>query len=443
MPVDPALLTRIYPIAWSALGFIFVYYVVVALVLRWRPRRISVPRYEPPQGVSPAATAYLLERGRCERAYAAAIVSLAARGCISIQQQNVSFVLKKNRGSHTSLPPEESLILEALFPDNLDTYEFDPALNSRLLGAYGQFADKLKSIAQPDFILAHSGLWLFGVTGCIVAVCLVLVSVPLFPGSSSPLSVSFACVWTFFGGSCLVAALRVWPAAHSGLWLFGFACCIVAVLLVLGSVPVIPGSASLLPVAFVSLWVLLGGSCLVAALRVWPAVLRKFASYRPWNARPRRPLDITDVNPFLLTVSALMGFAFLASLTSTRFALLLAASVLLSVLSRHWLYAPTQTGRKVLAELADYREFLSRANASRLDRENRPGETPQELEKCSGYAVALGVERSWGDQFSTDLLEILQYENAYTPRFPIGAGSIGDSNPYDRITSLRLGTRKR
>jgi len=52
MPVDPALLTRIYPIAWSALGFIFVYYVVVALVLRWRPRRISVPRYEPPQGVN-------------------------------------------------------------------------------------------------------------------------------------------------------------------------------------------------------------------------------------------------------------------------------------------------------------------------------------------------------------------------------------------------------
>jgi len=374
-----------YTLAWIGLGLVLAYYIVVTIALRLRPqRRVVVTRYVPPEGISPAVAAYLAERGLCERAFAAALVSLAAKGFIKIQEQQLSFVLEKNCDSAASLPAEESMILAALFPGASRAYTFDAADYGRLRVTFDEFADVVENTAEPELFSSHRTLWIVGMTYSLLAV----LSVPL-------------------------------------------------------TVPIFRNRISFLSVAYVSIWILLGGSCLVAALRVWPATLRKVASYWPWDDCPSRPFDLNDTIPFLLTASALMGFGFLVSLTSARFALLLAGAVFLTALSRHLLQAPTRAGRKVLAELMDFREFLSRAEASRLNRENLPGETPQELEKYSAYAVALDVERSWGEQFCEDLLEMLQYEIAYSPR--LGSHSKPDDNlgtgsdPYDGMNVLGLG----
>jgi hypothetical protein len=46
--------------AWIGLALVAGYYVAMAIALRWRPqRRVSVTRYEPPRGLSPAVAAYL------------------------------------------------------------------------------------------------------------------------------------------------------------------------------------------------------------------------------------------------------------------------------------------------------------------------------------------------------------------------------------------------
>ena len=109
-------------------------------------------------------------------------------------------------------------------------------------------------------------------------------------------------------------------------------------------------------------------------------------------------------------------------------ALLLTAAVFLNTLFRHLLQSPTRAGRKVLAELADYREFLARVHADRLTRLNQSGQTPQALEAFSGYAIALDVEHSWGEDFCNTLLELLEIERAYRLRYrnspTIGSGGI-------------------
>jgi transglutaminase-like putative cysteine protease len=72
--------TQIHRKAWVALATLFAYYVRAVTTLRLRlERRIAVTEYEPPQGISPAIAAYLVESGRCERAFAAALVSLAEK----------------------------------------------------------------------------------------------------------------------------------------------------------------------------------------------------------------------------------------------------------------------------------------------------------------------------------------------------------------------------
>ena len=303
--------------------------------------------------------AFLVENGRCERAFAAALVSLAARSYICIQQKKDWFILERLRNPGTELPPEEANLLAFLFPASPNTYSFNGAEFHRLCGAYRDFRSTVEGIACPELISPHLVLWFFGVACSAVVPIGVAIAVPNLVSKISASSL-------VFGG----------------------------------------------------LWTLLGGSCLVAALRVWPATLRKLASLLPFDGRPSRPPSLNDFVPVYLTATTLIGFAFLASSTSTQFALLMTALVFLHAVARHLLEAPTAAGRKLLAELAGFRDFLSRADADRLNRENKPGRTPQTLEEYSAYAIALNVEHAWGEELTGELMELLQFEQAYD-RWPM------------------------
>ena len=304
--------------------------------------------------------ANLTENGLYERAFAAAIISLASRGFLEFQRDEYQFSLKKLREPTGELPPEESLILVSLFAGRPNTYEFDSIEYSRLCETYVEFKDVLEGTVEPDLISEHLPFWWMGVAFSMMATIPVAISM-----IELETSVSWASV-VYFG-----------------------------------------------------IWILLGGSCLVAALRVWPATSHKLTSYMPWNHRPTRPLDLKDLIPVFLSGSALAGFIFLAVLSSTQFALLLTAVVILNAISRHALEAPTSAGRKVLGELRDFREFLSRTDSDRLNRENQPGQTPVTLEKYSAYAVALDVDDAWGEEFVENLVELLQWDQAYS-RHPSG-----------------------
>ena len=77
-----------YQLAWIGAAVLCACYILITVVFQWSSqRKIGVTRYDPPEGISAAVAAYLLESGRCERAFAAGIISLAAKGYIEIQQQ--------------------------------------------------------------------------------------------------------------------------------------------------------------------------------------------------------------------------------------------------------------------------------------------------------------------------------------------------------------------
>jgi len=150
-----------------------------------------------------------------------------------------------------------------------------------------------------------------------------------------------------------------------------------------------------------------------AALRLWPAIIRKLVSYLPGNRR-RRPLDWNDAIPVILIAPIFLGFSFLAYPTSLRFVLLAVALIVVNFIFWHSLEAPTNEGRKTIEELRNFKEFLSRADDDRLNRENDPGQTPAILEKNSSYAVALSVDRAWGEEFTGNFLKLLQFNEAYS-----------------------------
>jgi len=69
-----------------------------------------------------------------------------------------------------------------------------------------------------------------------------------------------------------------------------------------------------------------------------------------------------------------------------------------------WMAAPTPEGRKVLDRVAGFKQYLSIAEADRLERmTGGPAETVQLFERYLPYAIALKVENRWADRFSAQL----------------------------------------
>jgi uncharacterized membrane protein YgcG len=72
----------------------------------------------------------------------------------------------------------------------------------------------------------------------------------------------------------------------------------------------------------------------------------------------------------------------------------------LVISSFFWIAAPTREGRRVLDQIAGFRQYLSITERERLDRMNPPEDTPELFERYLPYAIALGVENRWADRFS-------------------------------------------
>ena len=87
----------------------------------------------------------------------------------------------------------------------------------------------------------------------------------------------------------------------------------------------------------------------------------------------------------------------------------------------HLLKAPTSAGRKILDEIDGFRMYLAVAEKDRLNLLNPPKKTPELFEMFLPYALALGVEQKWAEQFDEVLAAAGQGGQAYSPSWYRGA----------------------
>lgn len=345
----------IVPSDWIWIVFVFAAYTAILVALRHRPKFVEVTQYSPPEAVTPALAAFLWNGCTFERAFVSALISLGWRGYLQIHQNREWYILKKLREPDSTLPSEESIILSTLFyPESICTYKFSSRDCTWIVQTYKKFCEVLEPIAEPEFVSVHAPIW--------------------------------------FGSVALSVAILA--------FLFR-------------STPILSQQVSIASIVYLGVFIAIGGSACIAALRAWPATFQKLVSYFRQDGRPRRPLEALDITPVVLTGSSLLAFAFLGALTSVRFAVIVTVLFCGNAIFRGLLKTPTRSGRQILTKLEGYREFLSRAEADRLNRENEPGYTPDILENCTAYAVALDAEHGWGEEFVENLLEMVQFDSAY------------------------------
>ena len=330
--------------AWllAAPTALFAYYFVAWLLHGRDPKPGPlVIRYQPPEGLSPAAVRYVLTTATDGRSLAAVIAELAARGCLRVEPQGGKYKLSQlmsDRATRESLPPEEKDLLATLFEDG-PVIEFTPSLDQRNNAQMSRYVfhihQQLTKRLDGLYFRRQTGVIAFGV----LATFLLSVLFAAFSGTRSGFGQAvFFTVWILFAGLILglLVDVSLLPACRNAF---------------VGRT----GVSTLLP-GVLAVGVFLGAIVFM---------LREIARYAsPWLSYMIVAFLLVNLGwgPFLKQVTPL--------------------------------------GRETLDEIAGFRAFLEGVERDRLQKLNPVDETPQALSEFLPYAIALEVHEAWGDHLA-------------------------------------------
>ena len=186
-------------------------------------------------------------------------------------------------------------------------------------------------------------------------------------------------------------AIQVGPyfARNTGVWVIG----LLATLIPLGIslLDVHDKEKALFMMVWLSIWSLGCGAL-------------SFSVFKAWQSKNILTALVVAIPLTLFSIPFLAGWFFgmwmLAQFASPWVCGIYAAGITLCVVFQHLLKRPTPEGQKLRDQILGFKKYLSVAEADRLDLENPPERTPQLFEKFLPYALALGVEQAWSEQFA-------------------------------------------
>ena len=145
------------------LAVLLIYYGSVWLAVGKDPQKGTIiPRYEPPQGFSPAAARYLRLMGFDDGAFTAAIISLAAKGILTIEKEGSIYVLTSTGNDAPDRTTQDERILAKKLFELGPTLRLEQANHSRLNGAKQALTSSLALVLETHYFLRNTGFWILG-----------------------------------------------------------------------------------------------------------------------------------------------------------------------------------------------------------------------------------------------------------------------------------------
>ncbi len=327
-------------IAASGLLIVLGYYLLVWKAVGKDPAPgVVMPIYAPPDNLSPGAMRFVAEMGYDARIFAAALIAMAVKGALRIEEQDGVTTLRRKPDGTGPLTPEERRIASHLFRSG-DSISLERKHHAAVAAAVNALKASLALTYEKTHFVSNRKAFVVGAV----------------------LSAAAAAV-TF------LSAIDQGSAFFLAIWLTGWS---IGVFFLAGMV--------------FSLWrqVFSGGKDVGTRVGgIGAALLISFFSL---------PFFAAELFALYLLAHDAPGLAV--------WLLLVAA---LNILFYHLLKAPTLLGRKLLDRIAGFKLFLAATEGDRLQRLFPAGRTPELFEKFLPYALALGVEQQWAEQFA-DLL---------------------------------------
>ncbi|MFA5047637.1 MAG: DUF2207 domain-containing protein [Patescibacteria group bacterium] len=313
-----------------------------------------IPQYDSPRGLAPAAIGFIYKMGFSDRAFTGTIINLAVKGCLKIEKPGLHYHLKSLLAKEQveGLKDEEKLIFEELF-NSQDEIIIKQKNHEDIGGA----TDELKSWLNNNYKKTNFVLNInYFVIGVVLSLITIITTIGLLAGGNialAPVAI-FAIVWLSFWSIGVVALLfGVVKLWKTFLTSRSAQSFIAALFLTLFSLPFLGGEVA-------------GIFMLSTASSFWIA-------------------------PILIILLA-VNFLFLFLLK-----------------------APTSEGRRLMDEIEGFKWFLSVTEKDRMNFHNPPQATPELFEKFLPYALVLGVENKWAEQFASVFAALKQSGNEYTP----------------------------
>jgi uncharacterized membrane protein YgcG len=341
----------------AGLAVLLLYFLLVWVRVGRDPEKGTiVPEYEPPDGFSPAAARYVAEMGYDAKSFTAAVVNLAVKGYLVIEEYDEGEYTLKKTGDESGLSPGEATLARKLFPGGVMETVLEQSNHKRLSKAQKALRKSLKDDFEKAYFLRNT--WYF-VPGVLITLVTAAIMAALGP---DPAAAGFMTLW-----------LSIWSLGCYGL-----------ALKVASSWRAVQTTGSLLQT---------GGAIYITLFSL----------------------------PFF--GGLLFGLWFLAESLSLPATLALCAILLVDIGFYDLLKAPTRLGRRVMDRIEGFKLYLSVAEKDRMNFHNPPERTPELFEKFLPYALALGVEQAWSEQFDGVLARASQGPgggNGYRPHWYSG-----------------------
>ena len=315
--------------------------------------------YEPPAGFSPAAVRYVMEMGFDHRAFAAAILNMAVNRCLRIEEKDGTYTLVRGKADTARLSPEERAVADKLFAAG-DTLELKNTNHARINLGIEALKTGLRLNLEKIYFFTNRKYLIPGIvfTGALV------VAIALTAPGEQKFVACFLTVWLSgwsVGVFFLVSqVIQAWRGVRRGSAGSKAAAAGGAVLLTLFSIPFIGGEIFAI--------IMLG----------------------------------TALTPLTIAILVAVGGS--------------------NYLFHHLLKAPTSAGRQLLDKIDGFKMFLAAASEDQMIITYAPMKTPDLYEKYLPYAVALGAEEPWSEQFAEILTIAAERGNDYTRSWYTGPG---------------------
>ncbi|HOW35128.1 MAG TPA: DUF2207 domain-containing protein [Candidatus Omnitrophota bacterium] len=346
-------------------GFLGIFVILSYYLIIWSrygkdpAKGTIIPLYSPPDNISPAAMRYIMKMGYDPKIFACAIINMAAKGCLTIQEKIGVYSIHRKGNNESFLAPEESAIIKHLQLTTKCPFDFDNEHHAIIRSTIDYVKMSLKNSFEKNYFLTNRQYF---IPGAVLSAFIVIITALLSSPEKLPLAIFIS------------------------VWLTGWS---LGVVFLLGRV--------------VATWKMAMADSRVRVIPIGGAIF----------------LTVFSV-PFVIGEFAGLGFFIFA--TSSSVAGILLATVLLNCLFYHLLKAPTFQGRKAMDKMEGFKMYLSVAEKDRLNYFNSPQKTPELFEKHLPYALALDVEQKWAEYFSDVLAQSAQGGEGYHPAWYSGSG---------------------
>lgn len=327
-------------IGFGGLAVIFLYYLRSWVAVgRDPPKGVVVPRWDPPEGISPALVNYIDNKGFSGAgwtALSAAALNLAVAGYVELDDLDSSITIRRTGKAITGKLQSGEAALIAEIPSSGDALVIDKANGKKVQSVGNRFRQAIEKEHRNKYYKGNAGYTSLGI-GLSIAVAAAL----FIFGDLDEDVYALIFVPTFFSVFFGTFTIGLVNSFRRGRSLFSKIIAVLALALI-GFV-----ALSTMSLMLISMWM---------------------------------DLESTHQFPVLIAFGGIL---------------------LVNLLFFFLMGAPTPLGRKLMDGIEGLRIYLTLAEKDRMNMAGAPTMSPSHFEKLLPYAVALGVEKPWSQAFET------------------------------------------